>query len=243
MLESKAMPDFIELEFHIEDATPTTIPARELLKIVSVWVQELGEHNHVHFKEVREGCVCAVVKINADVFPKTSKRINRQSARDNLNKTLSKYNKFGYIKTANDTQDFQQIDLGGIKLYEKNTITIRDETCIKGRIIEIRGRDKTVNIDILGTSGEKYKCELTDKEAKKLNWGDYIQADVSGEWILLENGQWDTPPRKKLTITKYQKIKMYNSDTLLAKLSDIISDETFDKIQENIALDMKDISS
>lgn len=236
------MTDYVELEFHIENATPDTIPAKDLLKIAAAWVKELGENEYVHLKGVREGSVRLVVDIEKNAFPKAKKRISQKPAQDKLNKVLADHDKYGFIRAVNDNQGFEKINLEGIKLYEgrENTI-IYDESQIKGRIVEIRGRDKTVNIDIVGSSGELYKCVIDSSEAQKMSWGDYIQADVSGDWILLENGKWDMPPRQKLKIERYKSIEMLSDKDVLSNMAGIISVQTFEKIQENIVLDMQGV--
>ena len=236
------MTDFIELELHIEKTSPDTISAKELLDIARTWVAVMGEEYHIHLKEVRNGCACVVTKVRSHAIKKVSENINKPESKARLNKKMANYNRYGFIKPANDNvKDFLQIDLQGIKLYknDENTV-IHDETQIKGKIISISGKDKTVNIRLLGTSGEVYRCVIEDTEAKNMSWGDYIQADVVGDWILLENGKWDMPLRKKLTIKKYKKIHMeQDPKIILDKMANIISEDTFQKIQNEIKLDRK----
>lgn len=233
------MTEYVELEFHIEPATPKSIPAKELLDIVNTWVKVLGEDDSVRFHEVRDGCACPVVTIKKDVFPKVQENLKKPESHDRLNKVLAKNKKHGFIKTANDNTPFDRIDLLGIK-QKQDTITIYDETQIKGKIISIHGKDATVNIDVLGTSGEIYKCKISYREAENMSWGQWIDADISGDWVLLENDTWDTPPRQRLTIDRYNVIQMYDAETVLDKMSGIISQDTYDKIQAEIALDKKE---
>lgn len=237
------MTDFIELKFHIEDRTPETLPIKELISILSTLTGEIKDIDYVHLVDVRNESACPVLGVRKDRAPDVYHDIKKPKTIEKVNSGLAQHNTFGYIefqdkKTQDNIIEFPKIDFGGIKLYEApKTITIYDETTIKGKITSVSGRDSTVNVEIEGFEGEIYKCKIDDKRAKKLSWGDYISAQVTGEWIRLENGKWETPPYKKLTIQSYEKVIIEENASLINGLNGLIDNETFHEIQNGIRLD------
>ena len=234
------MKEKIPFEFCINGLDADTIGLERL----SLYIKELikgifgNQSEFVQLESISKGSTKLNFQIEKnkveDLETGIQYNYNIESRINSIQKLLEKHKSSAELKTPNG----KIYAFPGIKEAQNNLhVIIKSiKRKVRGKIISISGKDETINIQLLRASSIEYPCVCDENTAKKLSWGDYIIADTVGDWIKIET-MWQVAPRKKLKILDY-KVQEIGSKTLYEQLidvpNDILSNETFEKIQEQI---------
>jgi hypothetical protein len=203
------MPDEV-YELYIDALTPATIPMARLSEYMADFAELLGHQEHVHFDGVKPGSLSIACRVEPIARNKVLRRVEEVRYRTapkralvayaSLDKRLAEDNAIGRIvqRTA------KVIEFPGrTRVVERSTGPIEQSGTLDGEVIQIGGRDETINVH-LKMGDEIIHCVTTKPVARRLAphlFGPPVRLSGSGVWSRAESGTWSV---RRFTITDFE---------------------------------------
>lgn len=193
------MPKDETYELYIDAFRPETIPMARLAGYMASFAELLGHCEHVHFAKLNPGSLGVAIRVDEIAQPKVSKRVDEvrygggpQSAHKacrDIDDKLAEDNAVGRILRAGA----KLIEFPGrTRPVEMKLGPIEQAGTLDGEIIQIGGRDATINIHV--KAGDQVHICVTSKAiARRLAphiFGPSIRVRGVGTWARLESGAW-----------------------------------------------------
>jgi hypothetical protein len=194
------MPNEDTYTLCIDVFTPSTIPMQRLAEYMKDFAALLDHKEYVHFDKLQSGSL----KIRAVIDPPAQSKVYRnveeirlgggpkqaREARDRIDEKLAEDNAVGHIQHGDNTV----IDFPGRNRHVESELGPIDEPgAIDGEVVEIGGRDETINV-YLRTEGRNYQRCITSREvARQLAqhlWGPPVRVEGKARWVRMESGVW-----------------------------------------------------
>jgi hypothetical protein len=193
------MPGEETYELHIDAFTPDTIPMARLADYMASFAELLGHKEHVHFGKLKTGSLSIAVRVDDVAQPKVDKRIDEVrygkgpqaalKALKDIDDKLAEDNAVGRIVHGKA----KLIEFPGRTRHEESKLgPIAQAGTLDGEVIQIGGRDETINIHL--KSGDQIRqCIASKAIARKLAahiFGAPVRVRGTGIWARSESGAW-----------------------------------------------------
>ncbi len=190
-----------DYELYIDAFTPESIPMARLAAYMASFAELLGNRDHVHFGQLKPGSLGVAARVDAIARPKVDKRLdavryggsvsqNARKAQKDIDDKLAEDNAVGHIlRGKTKIIEFP----GRTRHVESKLGPIQQNATIDGEVIQIGGRDESINVHIK-CDGEIQKCVTTKALARRLAphiFGPPIRLVGTGTWARLESGVWE----------------------------------------------------
>jgi hypothetical protein len=210
-------------ELYIDSFTPQTIPMARLADYMASFAELLGHREHVHFGELKPGSLSIAAHVDQIAQRKVDKRVDEvrygggpqpaQKARRDLDDRLSEDNAVGRIVRGK----VKLIEFPGrTRHVEEKLGPVEQPGTLDGEVIQIGGRDETINIHLKADGQYLTPCVTSKAIARCLAhhlFGAPIRVRGTGTWARLESGTWLL---KKFEIVDFETL----DETPLSKLFD-----------------------
>jgi hypothetical protein len=217
------MPGEEVYELYIDFFTPETIPMARLAEYMASFADLLGHREHVHFGELKPGSLSVAARVDEIAQRKVDKRVDEvrygggplpaQKALRDIDDKLAEDNALGRIVRGKA----KLIEFPGrTRHVEEKLGPVEQPGTLDGEVIQIGGRDETINIHL--KSGGQYlpPCVTSKAIARRLAphlFGAPIRVRGMGTWARMESGTWVL---KKFEIVDFETL----DETPLSKLFD-----------------------
>jgi hypothetical protein len=186
-------------EFYIDAFTPASIPMLRLAEYMAAFAGLLGHEEHVHFDMLKPGSLTVVSRIEPVAQNKVQRRLDEvrfgtapKAAMDafrQIDEKLVADNAVGRVVRGKA----KVVDFPGRKrLAEPSIGPIVQPGALDGEVIQVGGRDETINIHI--KSGDDiHRCITTKVIARQLAqhiFGAPVRVRGTGTWSRTESGGW-----------------------------------------------------
>lgn len=215
------MPGEETYELYIDAFTPQSIPMARLAEYMASFAGLLGNYDHVHFGTLNAGSLSVAAHVDEIARPKVDRRIDelrlagpvpnsaKRAYRD-LDDKLADDNAIGRLVRGKATL----IEFPGRTRYVETKLgPIVQSGTLDGEVIQIGGRDETINIHI--KAGDQVHICVTSKTlARRLAphiFGPEIRVRGTSTWARMESGNWIL---KKFEISDFETL----DETPLSKL-------------------------
>ena len=193
------MPGEEIYELYIDSFTPETIPMARLADYMASFAELLGHSEHVHFGKLKAGSLSVAARVDEIAERKVEKRVDEvrygggpQPARKafrEIDDKLAEDNAVGrIIRGKAKLIEFP----GRTRHVEEKLGPIEQAGTLDGEVIQIGGRDETINIHV--KAGEQIHICVTSKAiARRLAphiFSSAIRVRGFGTWARLESGAW-----------------------------------------------------
>jgi hypothetical protein len=193
------MPGDEVYELYIDALGPATISMARLAEYMADFAKLLGHREHVHFEGVRRGSLSVASRVEPIAQIKIRRRIDEVrygngpkaaiEAYQSLDDRLAEDNAIGCVVHGSaKVIEFR----GRTRLVEHSLGPIEQVGTLDGEVIQIGGRDETVNVH-LRTSDDVVHCVTTKAIARRLAhhlFGPPIRLGGVGRWSRSESGKW-----------------------------------------------------
>ncbi|WP_321476396.1 hypothetical protein [uncultured Paludibaculum sp.] len=207
-------------ELYIDAFRPDTIPMYRLAEYMAGFAELLGNGEHVRLDKVRAGSLALAARVNDVAVRKVDKRIDEvrygvapqaalKAFRD-IDDMLAEDHAIGQVRRGKT----KLIEFPGrTRPVEERIGPVQQTSMIDGEVIQIGGRDETINVHI--KSGDQIVTCVTNKEmARRLAphlFAGTVRVHGQGTWARLGSGAWEL---KKFTISEFSQL----DETPLSKL-------------------------
>ena len=217
------MPGEEVYELYIDSFTPETIPMARLADYMASFAELLGHREHVHFGELKPGSLRVGARVDEIARRKVDKRVDEvrygggpqpalKALRD-LDDKLAEDNAVGRIVRGKA----KLIEFPGrTRHVEEKLGPVEQPGTLDGEVIQIGGRDETINIHLKADAQYLTPCVTSKAIARRLAhhlFGAPIRVRGTGTWARMESGTWLL---KKFEITDFETL----DETPLSKLFD-----------------------
>lgn len=180
-------------EFVIKDAfSPETLPMARLAEYMADLATVVGEKEHVHFLEVRDGSAAVAYSVDHEAVPKTEARIRAVRANEadpetmgafhRLDKRLRADNAHAILRECGDEPGQLLHFPGATAVREETYGPFREATQLTGVLIRVGGTGKLANVNI--EDGDRiYFCEADRAVARDIArhlYGAHIRVSGTG---------------------------------------------------------------
>lgn len=194
------MPNEDTYTLYIDVFTPRTIPMQRLADYMRDFAAFLEHKEYVHFDKLESGSLAIRAVIEPPAQSKVYRNVEEirlgggpkqaREARDRIEERLAEDNAVGHILHG----DRKVIEFAGrSRRVESELGPIEEPGAIDGEVVEIGGRDETINV-CLRTEGRSYqKCVTSRDVARKLAqhlWGPPVRVEGKARWVRMESGVW-----------------------------------------------------
>ena len=192
------MPGDETYELYIDAFTPATMPMARLAEYMASFAELLGHCDHVHFGQLKGGSLSVAAHVDEIAQPKVARRIDDVRYGGQVPNTAKKAMRALDDKLAEDNA-VGRILKGKAKLIEFPGRTRHAETklgpieqagTLDGEVIQVGGRDATINIHIQAAD-QIHICVASRAIARRLAphiFGPPIRVRGVGTWARLESG-------------------------------------------------------
>src|SRR5664280_1922907 len=211
------MPGEEVYELYIDAFTPETIPMARLADYMASFAELLGYGEHVHFGKPKPGSLRVAARVDEIARRKVDKRVDEvrygggpqpaQKALRDLDDKLAEDNAVGRIVRGKA----KLIEFPGRTRHVEEQLGTLD-----GEVIQIGGRDETINIHLKAGGQYLPPCVTSKAIARRLAlhlFGAPIRVRGTGTWARMESGTWVL---KKFEIVDFETL----DETPLSKLFD-----------------------
>ena len=210
-------------ELYVDSFTPETIPMARLADYIASFAELLGHREHVHFGELKPGSLRVGARVDEIARRKVDKRVDEvrygggpqpalKALRD-LDDKLAEDNAVGRIVRGKA----KLIEFPGrTRHVEEKLGPVEQPGTLDGEVIQIGGRDETINIHLKADAQYLTPCVTSKAIARRLArhlFGAPIRVRGTGTWARMESGTWLL---KKFEITDFETL----DETPLSKLFD-----------------------
>lgn len=193
------MPGDNVYELYIDALSPATIPMARLADYMADFAALLGHEEHVRFEGVKAGSLSLLSRVEAIAQNKVRRRMDEvrygngpksaMRAYQSLDARLAEDNAVGKIvhRSAN-VMEFP----GRTRAVERSIGPIEQSGTLDGEIIQIGGRDETINVH-LKMDDDVVHCVTTKAVARRLAhhlFGPPVRLSGVGAWSRAESGTW-----------------------------------------------------
>ena len=193
------MPGEETYELYIDAFTPETISMARLAEYMASFAELLGYREQVHFEKLRQGSLGIAAKAESVAQRKVDRRIDEvrygqgpQAARkafEDIDDKLAEDNAVGrIIRGKAKLIEFP----GRTRPVESVLGPIQHAGTLDGEVIQIGGRDETINIHL--KAGDQFPVCITSKSiARRLAphiFGPPVRVRGTGTWARSESGAW-----------------------------------------------------
>ncbi len=186
-------------ELYIDAFTPASIPMARLAEYMADFAVVLGNEEHVHFDKLRAGSLAIVSRVDPVAQNKVQRRLDEvrygtgpksaMKALGAIDEKLAADNAVGGIRRGGA----KVIEFPGRnRPLESRVGPIVQAGTLDGEIIQVGGRDETINIH-LRTGQEVFPCVTTKAVARQLAqhiFGPPVRVRGTGTWSRAESGGW-----------------------------------------------------
>jgi len=186
-------------ELHIDAFTPASIPMSRLAEYMADFAALLGHEEHVHFDKVKSGSLSLAARADQVARNKVQRRLDEvrygagpKAAMDalrSIDDKLAADNAIGWIRHGKA----KIIEFSGrTRPLESSVGPIIQPGALDGEVIQIGGRDETINVHIR-TGDDIPKCITTKAIARNLAkyiFGAPVRVHGRGTWSRAESGEW-----------------------------------------------------
>ncbi len=197
-------------ELYIDAFTPDTIPMARLAEYMASFAELLGHSDHVHFGRLNPGSLSVAARVDEIAQRKVEKRVDEvryeggpQSAlkaRRDLDDKLAEDNAIGRVIRGK----VKLIEFPGrTRRVEQKLGPVQQAGTLDGEVIQIGGRDDTINIHLKAGGQYLPPCVTSKAIARRLAehiFGGPIRVCGTGTWARMESGTWVL---KKFEITDF----------------------------------------
>jgi hypothetical protein len=189
-----------DYELYIDAFTPETIPMARLADYMASFAELLGHREHVHFGKLKAGSLSVAARVDEVAQRKVGKRIEEvrygggpQPARkaiQDLDDKLAEDNALGRIVRGKT----KLIEFPGRTRHAEEKLgPVEEAGTLDGEVIQIGGRDETINVHL--RAGEQYlpPCVTSKEVARRLAhhmFGGLVRVRGKGTWARSESGTW-----------------------------------------------------
>ncbi len=207
-------------ELYIDAFRPETIPMYRLAEYMAGFAELLGNGEHVRLDEVKSGSLALAARVNEVAVRKVDRRIdeirygvapqNALKAFRQIDDMLAEDHAIGQVRRGKA----KLIDFPGhTRPVEERMGPVQQTSMIDGEVIQIGGRDETINVHI--KTGDQVVICVTHKEmARRMAmhlFAGMVRVHGQGTWARLGSGAWEL---KKFTISDFSQL----DETPLSKL-------------------------
>jgi len=217
------MPGEQVYELYIDAFTPETIPMARLADYMASFAELLGYGEHVHFGKLKPGSLSVAARVDEIARRKVDKRVDEvrygggpqpaQKALRDLDDKLAEDNAVGRIVRGKT----KLIEFPGrTRHVEEKLGPVEQPGTLDGEVIQIGGRDETINIHLKAGGQYLPPCVTSKAVARRLAFhlfGAPIRVRGTGTWARMESGTWVL---KKFEIVDFETL----DETPLSKLFD-----------------------
>jgi hypothetical protein len=197
-------------ELYIDAFKPQTIPMARLAEYMAAFAELLGHREHVHFKGLKAGSLSVAAAVDEIAQPKVDRQIEEvrysegssraRKAFRAIDDKLAEDNAVGRIIRGNTNLiEFP----GKTRAVDKKIGPVEQMGVLDGEVIQIGGRDETINIHI--KSGDQiHFCVTSEAIARRLApyiFGVTIRVRGNSTWARQESGGWIL---KRFEITDFE---------------------------------------
>ncbi len=193
------MPGDEVYELYIDALTPTTISMARLAEYMTDFAELLGHQEHVHFEAVRPGSLSLATRIEPIAQNKVRRRVDEVRYGNGPKKAMKAYRSLD-SRLAEDNavgrivhRSAKIIEFPGRTRVEERTIgPVEQAGTLDGEVIQIGGRDETINVHIKMGDDVVY-CITTKAIARRLAhhmFGPPVRLSGVGMWSRSESGKW-----------------------------------------------------
>jgi hypothetical protein len=215
------MPGEEVYELCIDSFTPETIPMARLADYMASFAELLGHREHVHFGELKPGSLKVGARVDEIARRKVDKRVDEvrygggpqpalKALRD-LDDKLAEDNAVGRIVRGKA----KLIEFPGrTRHVEEKLGPVEQPGTLDGEVIQIGGRDETINIHLKAGGQYLPPCVTSKAIARRLAhhlFGAPVRVRGTGTWARMESGTWVL---KKFEIVDFETL----DETPLSKL-------------------------
>jgi hypothetical protein len=217
------MPGEEVYELYIDAFTPETIPMARLADYMASFAELLGYGEHVHFGKLKPGSLSVAARVDEIARRKVDKRVDEvrygggpqpaQKALRDLDDKLAEDNAVGRIVRGKT----KLIEFPGrTRHVEEKLGPVEQPGTLDGEVIQIGGRDETINIHLKAGGQYLSPCVTSKAIARRLAhhlFGAPVRVRGTGTWARMESGTWVL---KKFEIVDFETL----DETPLSKLFD-----------------------
>jgi hypothetical protein len=203
------MPGDDLYELYIDALSPATIPMGRLSEYMADFAELLGHQEHVHFEGVKGGSLFLACRVDPIAQNKIRRRIEEVQYRSapksamkaywSLDQRLAEDNAVGRIvQRTSKIIEFP----GRTRVVERSTGPIEQPGTLDGEVIQIGGRDETINVH-LRIGDDIVPCVTSKPIARRLAphlFGPHVRLSGVGIWSRAESGAWSV---RRFTITDF----------------------------------------
>ena len=194
------MPGDDVYELYIDALTPATISMSRLAEYMRDFAEMLGHNEHVHFEKLKTGSLTLATRVDPVAQNKVSRRVDEirygggpkpaVRAKQALDDRLAEDNAIGRIlHRGSNVIEFA----GRTRLVEKNSGPVEQADTLVGEVIQVGGRDETINIHLKIGDDVFTHCVTSKAVARRLAhhlFGPPIRLRGTGVWSRAESGVW-----------------------------------------------------
>ena len=185
--------------FRIDAFTPATLPMKRLAEYMLELAKLMGEHEHVHFKQIKPGSAVLVNKVEEPALPRVRLRLVHSSSADAPEDLARSFRKLDTM-LADDGATGTVMEVGrrtpilkfpGRERLQDVIGPIAQEGSLEGELVRVGGEDRTAHA-LIQDGSDTYSCEVSREMAKELGPLLYSQIRLSGRgrWIRTAAGKW-----------------------------------------------------
>ena len=192
-------------EFVIKDAfTPATLPMSRLAEYMADLAVVVGEKEHVHFVELREGSAALAYSVDHEAAPKAEARLRAVRANDDeaepeavnafrrIDKRLRDDNAHAVLRERDDESSRLLVFPGATATEEERYGPCSQPAQLYGVPIMVGGKGRLANVNL--EDGDRvYYCEAeraTAQEIGALLYRDRIRVSGTGRFERDRDGAW-----------------------------------------------------
>jgi len=192
----------VEYIFTVDALRPATAPMQRVAEYFLELSKLLGEVEHVHFHDVREGSLQCHALAEHDFAPSIEERVQliaeagSEPSRiyDRLNQMLAKDKAVGRLdRVGADGNTAKIYSFPGRELPKPTIFRVRQRGSLDGRVVSVGGRDDSSHMHLEAGDGRYWKCETSRILAVELAqhlYGNTVRVHGTGSWIRDANRKW-----------------------------------------------------
>lgn len=207
-------------ELYVDAFRPETIPMCRLAEYMAGFAELLGNGEHVRFDKLKAGSLALAARVNDVAVRKVDRRIDEVrygvapqtalKAFREIDNMLAEDHAIGHVRHGR----VKLIEFPGrTRPVEERIGPVQQTSMIDGEVIQIGGRDETINVHIK-TGDQVVTCITTKETARRLAahlFAGTVRVHGQGAWARLGSGAWEL---KKFTISDFAPL----DETSLSKL-------------------------
>jgi hypothetical protein len=189
-----------ELFFHIDNASPHTLPMERLAEYLKSLAVLLGSTNKVHFLRVDPGSASCAIETEQEEEFKIVDRVKGIQKGSGPREALEAYTSLRDALERDDTEAELELEDGTVILDFPLSKPNEQETfgpfweagTVDGILVKIGGIDETVPVHLVGQG--YHICNADHEMAKQLAprlFGNPIRVHGEGKWIRNLQGKWE----------------------------------------------------